>query len=80
MMTSIAFIILGLVPPVFAHGAAQISRRDIDIGIFRHACREHDRGLSDADALCRLSKSARAGIPIDPESQEHAARHQKAGE
>ena len=33
MMTSIAFI-LGLVPLVFAHGAAQISRRDIGTSVF----------------------------------------------
>ena len=39
MMTSIAFI-LGLVPLVWAHGAAQISRRDVGtFGIFRHAGR-----------------------------------------
>src|SRR5882672_5481541 len=33
MMTSIAFI-LGLVPLVFAHGAAQISRRDVGTSVF----------------------------------------------
>src|SRR5882757_1670219 len=33
MMTSFAFI-LGLVPVVFAHGAAQISRRDIGTSVF----------------------------------------------
>jgi multidrug efflux pump subunit AcrB len=33
MMTSFAFI-LGLVPLVFAHGAAQISRRDIGTSVF----------------------------------------------
>ena len=33
MMTSIAFV-LGLVPLVFAHGAAQISRRDIGTSVF----------------------------------------------
>jgi hydrophobe/amphiphile efflux-1 (HAE1) family protein len=33
MMTSIAFI-LGLVPLVFAHGAAQISRRDVGVAVF----------------------------------------------
>jgi multidrug efflux pump subunit AcrB len=33
MMTSIAFI-LGLIPLVFAHGAAQISRRDVGTSVF----------------------------------------------
>ncbi len=33
MMTSLAFV-LGLVPLVFAHGAAQISRRDIGTSVF----------------------------------------------
>jgi multidrug efflux pump subunit AcrB len=33
MMTSIAFV-LGLVPLVFAHGAAQISRRDVGTSVF----------------------------------------------
>jgi multidrug efflux pump len=33
MMTSIAFI-LGLVPLVFARGAAQISRRDVGTSVF----------------------------------------------
>ena len=33
MMTSIAFI-LGLLPLVFAHGAAQISRRDVGTSVF----------------------------------------------
>jgi multidrug efflux pump subunit AcrB len=33
MMTSIAFV-LGLVPLVFAHGAAQTSRRDIGTSVF----------------------------------------------
>jgi len=33
MMTSFAFI-LGLVPLVWAHGAAQISRRDIGTSVF----------------------------------------------
>jgi multidrug efflux pump subunit AcrB len=33
MMTSIAFV-LGLVPLVFAHGAAQISRRDVGTAVF----------------------------------------------
>jgi Cu/Ag efflux pump CusA len=32
-MTSIAFV-LGLVPLVFAHGAAQISRRDVGTSVF----------------------------------------------
>jgi len=33
MMTSIAFV-LGLLPLVFAHGAAQISRRDVGTSVF----------------------------------------------
>jgi multidrug efflux pump len=33
MMTSIAFV-LGLVPLVFAHGAAQVSRRDVGTSVF----------------------------------------------
>jgi multidrug efflux pump subunit AcrB len=33
MMTSFAFI-LGLIPLVFAHGAAQISRRDVGTSVF----------------------------------------------
>lgn len=33
MMTSIAFI-LGLIPLVFAAGAAQISRRDVGVAVF----------------------------------------------
>jgi hydrophobe/amphiphile efflux-1 (HAE1) family protein len=33
MMTSIAFV-LGLIPLVFAHGAAQISRRDVGTSVF----------------------------------------------
>ena len=59
MMTSFAFI-LGLVPLVWAHGAAQISRRDVGtLGVRRHAGRQHHRHLPDPDAVRRLPAPAR---------------------
>ena len=60
MMTSIAFI-LGLVPLVLAHGAAEISRRGgRHGGVRRHDRRELDRHFPDPDALCHVPAPARA--------------------
>ncbi len=62
MMTSIAFV-LGLVPLVFAHGAAQISRRD-DLGVDRQR-----RGaawmLRDDDLGTALVEVSNDGIAVE---------------
>jgi HAE1 family hydrophobic/amphiphilic exporter-1 len=59
MMTSFAFI-LGLVPLVWAHGAAQISRRDIGTSVFAGMLvASTHRHLPHPDALRRLPAHAR---------------------
>ncbi len=57
MMTSIAFI-FGLIPLVWAHGAAMLSRRAVGTAVFRrNDRRELDRGVSDPDAVRGRSRA-----------------------
>ena len=65
MMTSIAFI-LGLLPLVFAHGAAQISRRDVGTSVFSGMLVASSIGVfHDPDAVCRVPEVARKGFPLE---------------
>ena len=62
MMTSIAFILGSGAAGVRAWRRANQPARRRDVGIFRHAGRQHHWYLSDPDALCRLPAMARKGF------------------
>ena len=60
IMTSIAFI-LGLVPLVWAHGAAMMSRRAVGTAVFAGMIfRDLDRRFPDPHALCDVPGGAGA--------------------
>jgi multidrug efflux pump subunit AcrB len=80
MMTSIAFV-LGLVPLVLAHGAAQISRRDVGTSVFSGMLVASTVGIFLIPMLYVVFQRLREwGHRVLPRRGKHAAGRAVAGE